>query len=406
MQESLTTEHCGELFRHTLEHLLDARVVAHKSDRHLQTLRGNVANGRLDVVGDPLDEVGRVLVLDVEHLLVNLLRGHAAAEEGGRRQVAAVAGVGGAHHVLGVEHLLRELGHGERAVLLGAAGREGGEADHEEVQTGEGDEVDCELAEIGVELAGEAEAAGDAGHDSGDEVVEVAERGRGELERTKADVIQSFVINAHAFVGVLDELVDGERRVVGLDDRVGHLGGGDDGEGEHHAVGVLLAQLGDEERAHAGARAAAEGVRDLEALEAVAGLGLLAADVEDGVDELGALRVVTLRPVISRSRLAEDEVVGAEDLAVGAGADAVHRAGLKVHQHGAGDVAAARGLVEVDVDALQLEVGVALVRAGGVDAVLVGDDLPELGADLVAALTALDGDDFAHGCLKKVLRTF
>ncbi len=34
---------------------------------------------------------------------------------------------------------------------------------------------------------------------------------------------------------------------------------------------------------------------------------------------------------------------------------------------------------------------------GGVDAVLVGDDLPELGADLVAALAALDVHDLTHG---------
>ncbi len=34
-----------------------------------------------------------------------------------------------------------------------------------------------------------------------------------------------------------------------------------------------------------------------------------------------------------------------------------------------------------------------MVGAGGVDAVLVGEDLPELGADLVAALASLDVDD-------------
>merc|ERR1719473_1025380 len=37
---------------------------------------------------------------------------------------------------------------------------------------------------------------------------------------------------------------------------------------------------------HVVPRAAAHGVDELEALEAVAGLGLLAHDVEDGVDEL------------------------------------------------------------------------------------------------------------------------
>ena len=176
---------------------------------------------RLDVVGDPLDKVGRVLRLDGEHLFVDLLGRHAAAEEGGRREVAPVAGVGGAHHVLGVvhlerreeggregkkgigarracarahtptklspsplfSHLLRQLRHRQRPVLLRPARGERGEADHEEVEARKRDEVDGELAQVGVQLAGEAQAAGDARHDGGYEVVEVAESGGGELGR-------------------------------------------------------------------------------------------------------------------------------------------------------------------------------------------------------------------------------
>ena len=52
-----------------------------------------------------------------------------------------------------------------------------------------------------------------------------------------------------------------------------------------------------------------------EALEAVAALGLLADDIEDGVDELSALGVVALGPVVTGARVAEDKVVRAEDLA-------------------------------------------------------------------------------------------
>ena len=42
-----------------------------------------------------------------------------------------------------------------------------------------------------------------------------------------------------------------------------------------------------------------------------------------------------------------------------------------------------------------------MVRARRVHAVLVGDDLPELGADLVTALAALDVNDFAPVVGKK-----
>ena len=62
---------------------------------------------------------------------------------------------------------------------------------------------------------------------------------------------------------------------------VSHLGGWHDGEGVHDSVGVLLTDLGDEQGAHTGASAAAEGVCELEALQAIAGLGLFPHDIKD-----------------------------------------------------------------------------------------------------------------------------
>merc|ERR1712167_431345 len=85
VEEGLAAEHARELLRHALEHLLDGSRVADEAHRHLQALRRDVAHTTLHVVRDPLDEVRRILVLDVQHLLVNLLRRHAATEETARR---------------------------------------------------------------------------------------------------------------------------------------------------------------------------------------------------------------------------------------------------------------------------------------------------------------------------------
>jgi len=223
VEEGLAAEHGGELLSDALEHFLDASVVADEGDSHLESLWWNVANGSLDVVWNPLDEVGRVLVLDVEHLLVDFLGGHAATEESGGGEVAAVTWVRCAHHVLGVEHLLCQLWHSECAVLLRAAGCQRSEAHHEEVETWEWDQVDSDLAQIRVELTWEAEAACDTRHDDGDEMVQVAECWCGELEGPETNIVQSFVVNAHRLVRVLDKLVDGQGGVVWFDDGVGHL---------------------------------------------------------------------------------------------------------------------------------------------------------------------------------------
>merc|ERR1712057_38368 len=124
--------------------------------------------------------------------------------------------------------------------MLGASGGQGSEAAHVEMETGEGGQVHGELSEVGVELTGESQAAGEAGEGGGHEMVEITVGGGGELEGSEADVIEGLVVNAHNLIGVLDELMDGKGGVVGLNDGVRDLGGGHDGEGHHHAVGVLL----------------------------------------------------------------------------------------------------------------------------------------------------------------------
>ena len=85
-----------------------------------------------------------------------------------------------------------------------------------------------------------------------------------------------------------------------------------------------------------------------------------------------------LGPVVASPRLAKHEVVGPENASVRSGANRVHSSGLKVEEDGPGNVFASTGLVVVDVDALELEVRGAIVVARWLNAVLVGDNLPEL----------------------------
>jgi hypothetical protein len=137
-------------------------------------------------------------------------------------------------------------------------------------------------------------------------------------------------------------------------------------------------------------------VGDLETLEAIATFGFFTDDIEDGVDEFSTFGVMSLGPIVTGTSLSEDEVVGSEELTEGSGTDGVHGTGLEIHEDGAGNVTSTGSFVEVNVDSLELEIGITVVRTGGVNTVFVGDDFPEFGSDLVTALTGLNVNDFSH----------
>ena len=98
-------------------------------------------------------------------------------------------------------------------------------------------------------------------------MVEISIGGVGEFESAVADVVQGLVVDAEGLVGVLDELMDRESSVVGLDHRVRHLGRGHHRERRHDAVGVLLADLRDQQGAHSRSGSTAKRVSQLEALK-------------------------------------------------------------------------------------------------------------------------------------------
>ena len=108
-------------------------------------------------------------------------------------------------------------------------------------------------------------------------------------------------------------------------------------------------------------------------METIAAFSFFACYFEDVVRYFCAFGVVAFGPVITRAFSAEDEAVGREQLAEGAGTNGVHSAGLEVDEDGPRNEPPALGLVEVDVYSFELKVGVAVVVAAGVDAVLVGN---------------------------------
>ena len=396
MQESLSPEHGSELVTNSLEKFLDRGRVADKGGRHLETTGRNGAESGLDIVGDPLNEVRVVLVLDVAHLVLNFLHGDLTTavyskllskstfdlinlQDGRASEIAAVAKVGSSHHVLGVEHLLGQLRNSNSTEGVRATAGEGSESNHEKVETRERNHVDSQFAEIRVELAREAETSGNTRHDSRDQVVKISIRWVGELEGSHANVVERLVVNTEGLVRVLDQLVDGKSGVVGLDNGVRDLGGWNDGESSHHTVGELFTDLGDQKRTHTGTSSTTEGVGDLETLEAVTSLSFATNNVKNLVDKLSTLSIMTFSPVVASAGLTENEVVGAEELTEWASADGIHGTWLQIDEDGTRDILVAGSLakpirnntitrvcmdiylVEVDVHAFELKVRRAVV---------------------------------------------
>jgi len=300
-----------------------------------------------------------------------------------------VTRIGGAHHVLGIEGLGGELGNRQDTEALGAVGGERSKSDQEEVETRERNHVNGKLSEITVQLTRESERASGSSDSVGDQLVEVAVCGVGKLESAEANVVKSLVIKSVTLVGVLNKLVNRERGIVGLDNSIGHLGGGDDTVRADDTIRVLLLDLGDKKSSHTGTGTSSHGVGDLETLEDVASFGLLSDSLHDTVNKFGSLGVVTLGPVVTGSALSENEVVGAEKSSIGSSTNGVHGTRFQISEDSSRDISSFLSFVEVDTNTLQLERVITDVSTGRIDAVLGGHNLPELGSDLVTTLAGL-----------------
>merc|ERR1719464_1881596 len=93
----------------------------------------------------------------------------------------------------------------------------------------------------------------------------------------------------------------------------------------------------------------------LEALEAIASFSFLPNHIQDTVNQLCSLSIMSLSPIVASSTLSEYKVVRPEDLAIGTAPHRVHGARFQVYQHSPRHILPTRCFIVVNIDPLQLQ---------------------------------------------------
>ena len=171
-------------------------------------------------------------------------------------------------------------------------------------------------------------------------------------------------------------------------------------ESLHDSVWIFFSNFWNKEGTHSWSCSTSQWMGELETLEAIASFGLFSSNIENWINQFSSFSVVTLGPVISGSTLSKYKVVWSEELTERSSSDWVHCSWLKIHKNGSWDVSSSGGFIEVNIDSFKLKIWVSVVRTSRVNSVFVRDDLPELGTDLITALTCLDVNDLSHEYFK------
>lgn len=85
----------------------------------------------------------------------------------------------------------------------------------------------------------------------------------GQLEGPETDIIECLIVENHALIGILHQLVNRESGIVRLHDSVRDLRGREHGECQHHPVRVLLPDLRNQQCSHPRSRSSSQRMTNL-----------------------------------------------------------------------------------------------------------------------------------------------
>ena len=152
-------------------------------------------------------------------------------------------------------------------------------------------------------LSRETKASCNTAHRGWHEMVQVAISWCGELQGSKADIVQSFIVDAVCFISVFDQLMDRQCSVVRLYNGVRYFWWWYNAECVHDSVGIFFSDLRNKKRSHSRAGSTAKRVRELKALKAIAALCFFTNYIKHRIYQFSSFSIVSFCPVVSGTAL-------------------------------------------------------------------------------------------------------
>lgn len=200
-----------------------------------------------------------------------------------------------------------------------------------------------------------------------------------ELQSAEANVIKSLIVNTESLVCIFHQLMNAQSWVVRLNDSVTDFWRWHHRKSVHNSVGKFFTNFRNQQSSHATASATTKRVSQLKALQAIATFRLLSHNIHHRINELSAFGVVALCPIVAGTRLSKDIIIGSKESPVRRHLQTLNRSRLKIDQNRTWNIfITSRRLIVINVYALQLKIGIALVIACRIDAVLFGNYFPKL----------------------------
>lgn len=257
-----------------------------------------VADTDLETSRAPVDELDGTLGLEGCNGSVGLLGDDITTVQKAGSHVLAVTWVTLNHLVVGLEaghcDLVDRVG-----LVEGLGSRDNWSIGNQwEVDTRVWHKVSLELVQVDVEGSIESERSSDGRHNLSDKTVKVVIARTLDTEVAAADIVDSFVVDHEAAVGVLQGGVCSKNGVVWLNDGSGVLGSWVDAELELGLLAIVDRETLHQKSTESGTGTTTEGVENEEALKTGAVVGNTTDLVQNTVDHLLADGVVTTGIVV------------------------------------------------------------------------------------------------------------